>query len=169
MNVTMQDLNQLGFIFKQFDKSLISFDDLELTVKNLKELIETNLSVKGENLYYDFDSISYKNEIKPHYHLIPGSFQVVVWLPKNQSFTGRLFQFGSPDFLQQVKPELGFMCFMKPNDPNFIHGVSPLTSHHSIKTLGFSSLIKRVEGNQDINVNPKAISSKVLNIHNLTN
>ena len=150
MSITMQELNSRGFIFKEYDKNLIDFNNKEQMVNNFKDLIHSFSLVDGESLFYDFDLLSKGEEIKPHYHLIPGSFQIVIWLPQNNEFTGRNFLFGTPSNLQQIKPRLGYLCIMKPNDPNFIHGVSQLTSDHNVETLGFSSLIKEIKGNQDI-------------------
>lgn len=149
MNISLDKLNTEGFIFHKYPLDQIDFNSTEKMVESFSHYISNCLSVKGEILLHDFDTISYDEEIKPHFHIIPGSFQVVIWLPKEE-FKGRYFLFGNQKILKKTIPALGYMCFMKANDPQFIHGVSKLKSHCSISTLGFSSQVMKIDGNQDI-------------------
>ncbi|WP_127714873.1 hypothetical protein [Halobacteriovorax sp. HLS] len=149
MNNILEQLDREGFIFKQYDPSIIDFHDLSSSISRLKSYIEEIISISGESLFYDIDTIEYKQQIKPHYHVIPGTFQVVAWIPED-NFEGRKFIFGTQKSLNTTTPKLGYFCIMKPNDPHFIHGVTSLQSKTSIRSIGFSSLIKKVEGNQDI-------------------
>jgi hypothetical protein len=166
MNVSLQELNKTGFIFHKYDQNLITQFNRDEMVFRFKNYIESLLSIAGENLYHDFDLIQTGQNIAPHYHLIPGSFQVVIWLPKID-FQGRYFIFGNPKCLSRAKPQAGYMCFMKPNDPNFIHGVTKLISPQPIETLGFSSLIKHLDGNKDIFVKSYKINNELCQLHDL--
>jgi len=140
MKVTIENINKYGFVFHKYDSSLIK-DSLEETSPILSNYINNLISVKGETLYFDIDTVVKDQEIKPHYHVILGSFQTVVWFPKSP-FKGRDYLFGTESLLNKVTPEEGYMCFMKPNDPHFIHGVTQLLSSEPIQTLGYSSLVK---------------------------
>ena len=166
MSLSLKNLNEQGFIFQRYDKGLIDFNDIEASVLRLKSVVSTILKVEGESLFYDIDTIGPQMEIKPHYHIIPGSFQVVIWIPEGP-FLGRDFLFGTPKLLRRYHPELGYMCFMKANDPNFIHGVSPLESDRPIRSIGFSSLVKEVRGNQDIFVETSNIANDICDIKTL--
>lgn len=148
MEITIEKLNTEGFLFHQFDKKLLVGTDEEVAA-SLTRYVSMLLSVEGEYLHHDFDYIEQGGEIKPHFHVIPGSFQVVIWLPDTE-FVGRNFLYGKDGILKQYHPEKGMMCFMKPNDPKFIHGVSILESSVTIRTLGISSITKKLEGNCDI-------------------
>lgn len=144
MLINLNNLNKHGFIFHIYNPhDLVSSDDAK-TVKNFKDYINNIINIPNENLYADFDTISPNQGIDLHYHVIPGSFQVVVWLP-DYDFEGRHFLYGSPDEVLEFKPSLGHMCFMKPNDPKFIHGVSTLKSSKPVRSLGLSSLVKPFE------------------------
>jgi hypothetical protein len=148
MEITLEKLNAEGFLFHQFEQSLLSGTDEEVTAKMI-EYVSGLLKVEGEYLEADYDYIQSGEQIKPHFHVIPGSFQVVIWLPQGE-FIGRNFLYGKDGVLKQYHPEKGMMCFMKSNDPRFIHGVSVLESPETIKTLGLSSIIKKLDGNRDI-------------------
>jgi hypothetical protein len=139
MKINLKELNEKGFIFHKFQGNIpnISEDDLaNFFISYIKTVVDVPL---GESLYYDYDVVNYLQEIKPHYHVIPGSFQVVIWLP-DYEFEGRYFLYGYKGELKKYKPSKGMMCFMKPNDPLFLHGVSKLESGKSIKSLGITSL-----------------------------
>lgn len=148
MEITIEKLNAEGFLFHQFEQSLLSGTDEEVAAKMMK-YISSLLKVEGEYLHADYDYIQSGEQIKPHFHVIPGSFQVVIWLP-HVPFIGRNFLYGKDGVLKQYHPEKGMLCFMKPNDPRFIHGVSILESPETIRTLGLSSITKKLEGNCDI-------------------
>jgi hypothetical protein len=137
--ITLERLNKEGFIFHRYDESMLT-DNHEKNLQILKEYIQGLLSVPNENLYTDIDIVEQGMEIKPHYHIIPGSFQVVVWNPEGD-FEGRYYLHGIGEELEKFKPFKGMMCFMKPNDPNFIHGVTPLISETPVLSYGFSSAV----------------------------
>lgn len=166
MSLSLKKLNEQGFIFQHYDQKLIDFNDLEASALRLKPIISQLLSVDGESLFYDIDTIKPQMELKPHYHVIPGSFQVVIWIPE-EPFIGRDFLFGTTKQLQRYHPELGYMCFMKPNDPNFLHGVSRLESNKPIRSIGFSSQVSKVRGNQDIFVETDNIANDLCDIKRL--
>jgi hypothetical protein len=166
MSSLLEQLNLKGFIFIKYDPKIINFNDLHSTAKALMKVINSLISIEGETLHYDIDTIKYNQQIKPHYHIIPGSFQVVAWVP-NDKFTGREFLFGTGELLQKVTPQIGYFCIMKPNDPQFLHGVTKLTSNNDIQSIGFSSLVKKVEGNNDIFSKYKRISKNELDIETL--
>lgn len=166
MSVTIEKINSQGFCFYRYDSSVIDFNDLQASALRVNSIISQLLSIPGESLYYDIDTVKPGMELKPHYHIIPGSFQVVVWIPTG-NFTGRDFLFGTADRLRRFHPELGYMCFMKPNDPKFLHGVTKLQSQSPIKSIGFSSLVSKVEGNQDIYADVKSIDNTLTSISEL--
>lgn len=150
MDVTIENINKHGFVFHKYDTYLVK-DTLKLSSQNLFNYIKDLISVDGERLHYDVDTIHKGQEIRPHFHIIPGSFQVVVWLP-NSPFEGRDYLYGTKNSLKKYHPEKGVMCFMKPNDPNFIHGVSELISDTSVTTVGFSSLSQPFEEGRDYDI-----------------
>lgn len=139
MKISIDDLNLKGFIFKEYPVPE-NFQNLEILTKFLLSYIPNILSIPGENLYYDVDCLKRGDSIKPHFHTIPGSFQVVCWVPEG-NFLGRDFIYGRPDSMRRFRPKLGHMCFMKSNDCDFIHGVTALESDIPQKTLGFSSMV----------------------------
>lgn len=149
--ITLDELNKKGFIFHRYDLPNYTLAEEELAIffKNyIKDIIKIPA---GETLYYDYDTLNFGQEIKPHYHIIPGSFQVVIWLP-DSDFIGRDFLYGYNGNLKKFKPQIGVMCFMKPNDPLFLHGVSKLESLNPVKTLGISSLSKPFNENMNYDI-----------------
>ena len=169
MDNILKTLHEDGFIFLKYPSSFLEYiDDTEFFAIKLSKYISTLLSIEGESLIYDIDTIRLNEEIRPHYHIIPGTFQVVVWLPRYK-FTGRYFIYGKRSALKKVVPELGYMAFMLPNNPNFIHGVTPLQSQDPVQTIGFSSLIRDIPGNRDIFVEDYSLTENVLIMENIAN
>jgi hypothetical protein len=139
--VSLERLAREGFIFHRYDAGRLLSGPEGAWGEALSAYISGLLAVPGETLSFDWDELRQGQEILPHFHVIPGSFQVVVWLP-DAPFDGRDFLFGRPDRVLRVHPERGWMCFMKPNDPALVHGVSRLESARPVRTLGFSSLFQ---------------------------
>lgn len=166
MSHFLNNLNSKGFIFHKYNLSDFDFTDEYKLVHQFIDYIKTIINIKNEELYYDIDIINLNERHLPHYHIIPGSFQVVIWLP-DVEFEGRHFLFGTPNNLNQTKPKLGYMCFLKPNDPNFIHGTTSLLSDVCIKSIGISSLIKDISGNRDIFVESFDVKNELINIESL--
>jgi|GEM_PF-6853917 hypothetical protein len=164
--MTIHLLNKKGFLFYRYDQSFVDHNNLDITAKKISNVINEIMSVKNESLFWDIDTIVAGQELRPHYHIVPGSFQVVAWLPTSP-FCGRDFLFGNNNVLYKVKPKVGYMCFMKTNDPFFIHGVTELLSEGSIKSLGFTSQVKKVEGNQDIYVDERLPVKDIASIDSL--
>lgn len=147
--IKIEDINKNGFVFHKYDyKNILKKND-EDTIKSLSEYISSLIKIPGENLYADVDIINQGDFINLHYHILFGSFQVVVWAPESD-FEGRYYLYGTPNNIKEYKPEKGVMCFMKPNDPNFIHGVSVLLSSEPIKSYGFSSSVAPLPEKNDI-------------------
>lgn len=145
--IRIEDINNYGFVFHEYDHKKILKDNDEDSMKSLSEYISSLIKMPGETLYADVDVINFGESIPLHYHIVFGSFQVVVWDP-TYNFDGRFYLYGTSEDLREYKPRRGMMCFMKPNDPNFIHGVSPLLSYEPVKSYGFtSSLIPLPEKN----------------------
>jgi hypothetical protein len=138
-SISLSLINELGFVFHRYDASMLLGETHKESAENLKKYIKSLFEVEGEELFYDIDTLKKGEEILPHFHVINGSFQTVIWLPTD-SFEGRDFLFGESTNLESYHPEKGMMCFMKPNDPRFFHGVSRLESESAVQTIGFSSL-----------------------------
>jgi hypothetical protein len=136
--IRLEDINKYGFIFHEYDHAEILKETDQESMDSLSVYISSLITLPNEILYADIDIINYGESIPLHYHIIPGSFQVVVWAPYGP-YSGRYYLYGTKDDLRQIQPARGLMCFMKPNDPNFIHGVSPLYSTVPVKSYGFSS------------------------------
>lgn len=143
-NNLLRRINKEGFVFAEYDPSLIEhLQNPEDIAFILKEWVKEQLPLEGETLYVDWEALDKGEEIKLHYHIIPGSFQAVTWVPREE-FEGREFIYGSPEMLKEVKPRIGLICFFKPNDPEFIHGVKPLLSNSRVESYGFTSSIKDI-------------------------
>ncbi|MBT7610699.1 MAG: hypothetical protein HN576_13145 [Bacteriovoracaceae bacterium] len=138
-SVSLLLINELGFVFHRYDAASLLGKGHEESARKLKDYIESMISIENEELFYDVDTIEKGEEILPHFHVINGSFQVVIWLPDDE-FLGRDFLYGESKALENYHPEKGMMCFMKPNDPCFFHGVTRLESEMAVETIGFSSL-----------------------------
>jgi hypothetical protein len=149
MKITLDNINKFGFVFHVYDHKNILKDSDEETIFSLETYIDSLIKVPGQKLYSDIDIVEPGGSIDLHFHTIPGSFQVVVWRPE-ESFLGREYVYGTPKLLQYAKPFKGLMCFMKPNDPNFVHGVTKLLSDKPIKSYGFSSSICELPEKNDI-------------------
>lgn len=162
----LNELNEKGFIFQSYPTENIDFSNRSGLIQYFSDFISKKMDIPNESMAHDFDQLKKDEEHLPHFHVIPGSFQVVIWLPE-ESFEGRYFLFGTSKKLMKVKPKLGYMCFMKPNDPSFIHGASKLLSDNPIESLAFSSLVKHIPGNRDIFVTDYQLSNEVLNIEDL--
>lgn len=149
MEITLDNINKYGFVFHLYDHENILKSNDEDSLLSLELYINSLINIPGERLYSDIDIINPGDSIGLHFHVIPGSFQVVVWRP-DYDFKGREYIYGTPDKLISIKPFTGLMCFMKSNDPNFIHGVSKLLSDKPIKSYGFSSSICELPEKNDI-------------------
>jgi len=149
VEVTLDNIKKFGFIFHVYDHKKILKDTDEESIASLEDYINSIIKVPGEKLYPDIDIIEPGGSIDLHFHTIPGSFQVVVWRPE-YDFKGREYIYGSPNNLMYAKPFKGLMCFMKPNDANFIHGVTKLTSDKPVKSYGFSSSAFELPEKNDI-------------------
>lgn len=149
MEITLKNINKFGFVFHSYDFNKILKETDEETMESLSQYISNLIKIPKENLYGDIDIINKGESIKLHYHILFGSFQVVVWVP-DYKFKGRYFLHGSINNIKKYKPEKGVMCFMKPNDPNFIHGVSELLSDYPVKSYGFSSSVIPLPEKNDI-------------------
>ena len=136
--ITLEDINKYGFVFHEYNHAEILKETDQESMDSLSAYISSLISLPNEILYSDIDVINYGESIPLHYHIIPGSFQVVVWAPDGP-YTGRYYLYGTQHDLREMQPRRGLMCFMKPNDPDFIHGVSPLYSTTPVKSYGFSS------------------------------
>ena len=140
-NQLLNRINKEGFVFAEYDPSLIQYlQSHEDRILILKEWIKEAIDIEGETLYADWEALDKDQSIKLHYHIIPGSFQAVTWVPEN-NFEGREFLYGIKDEILKVKPRLGLICFFKPNDENYIHGVAPLLSDTKIYSYGFTSSV----------------------------
>lgn len=150
MKDLLNQINKEGFVFIEYDKNLIDLKSNEDKSLILKEIIKQKINLENETLYVDWDFLKQGEDIKLHYHIIPGSFQAVTWFPE-ESFEGREFIYGTRDNLKKIKPRAGLICFFKPNDPNFIHGVSPLLTNSIVYSFGFTSSTKDIsQTNNDI-------------------
>lgn len=149
MEITLENINKFGFLFHIYDHKKILKNTDEETFISLENYINSLITIPGEKLYGDIDIIYPDTGIDLHFHVIPGSFQVVVWAP-DCDFKGRQYVYGNPKCLQYVKPFRGLMCFMKPNDSNFIHGVTKLLSEKPVKSYGFTSSTCQLPERNDI-------------------
>lgn len=149
----LKKINEEGFVFVEYDSSLVfNLKTNEDKAEALKKIIKNKLSILGENIYVDWEYLNQNEEIKLHYHIVPGSFQAVTWFPE-EDFSGREFIYGTKDNLKKIKPKIGLICFFKPNDPGFVHGVSKLESNSKVCSFGFtSSTIDISKTNNDIYV-----------------
>lgn len=133
----LEELNEKGFLFREYSPRLLMNGNI---YDNFKMIIKYFIDI-NEPLHIDEQVLKVGEGIGMHYHIIPGSFQAVTWIPEGE-FEGREFIYGTKDNLKSIKPKLGLMCFMKPNDPNFIHGVSRLKTDTVIRSIGASSSFK---------------------------
>lgn len=144
VNNLLKRINEEGFVFAEYDPSLIEHLDNDVRRSYaLRYIIEDYLEVKGENIYCDWEVLKKGEEIPLHYHIIPGSFQAVTWIPEGE-FEGREFLYGTLDDIKKIKPRLGLICFFKPNDPKFVHGVAPLLTDTTVYSYGFTSSTKDI-------------------------
>jgi hypothetical protein len=140
----LEKINKEGFVFIEYDSLVLKETSLdEGKAKVLKKIIQENLFIPGENVYVDWEYLKKDEEIKLHYHVIPGSFQAVTWIPE-EDFVGREFLYGTKDNLKTIKPRIGLICFFKPNDSKFIHGVLPLLTDSKVCSFGFTSSIRDI-------------------------
>jgi hypothetical protein len=146
--IKLEDINKFGFVFHEYDHAKILKDTDEESIESLTHYIDSLINVPNEKLYSDIDIINPGESIKLHFHTIPGSFQVVVWRPDGE-FEGREYIYGDPKLLKEIKPFKGLMCFMKSNDPNFVHGVKPLLSNAPVRSYGFTSSAFELNDNND--------------------
>lgn len=152
MEITIENINKYGFVFHEYNHEKILKDNDEDSLDSLEEYIQSLIKIPNENLYGDIDIVEPGGYIDLHYHIVPGSFQVVIWAPESD-FEGRYYLYGTSEEVKQIKPRKGLMCFMKPNDPHFIHGVSKLLSDTPIKSYGFSSSVFPLPEVNDIYIN----------------
>ena len=139
-NINIDDINNYGFVFHNYDSSIIVHGDDEHNIEVLESYVSSLIQIPNQRLVSDIDIINKGEEIKLHLHVTTGSFQVVVWVP-DYEYEGRYFMYGTPNKIEKVQPKLGMMCFMKTNDSNFVHGVSKLLSDQPVKSYGISSIV----------------------------
>ncbi len=137
--IWIEDINKYGFVFHKYDHTFLKETDVENIVL-LEKYVSSLISIPNEKLITDVDIINEGEGIDLHLHIVPGSFQVVVWVP-DYKYEGREFLYGNPKDLKRFQPEIGMMCFMKPNDVEFVHGVSILKSKRPVKTYGITSSV----------------------------
>lgn len=136
----LKDINDNGFHLNQFHEfneiksemltSKIPSEKLSISVKQLLQTFGFEprpLHLVYEDLYFNEGHIM-------HTHLTPCDFQVLIWACKKK-YEGREFIYGTKSNLQKHQPEFGDICFMKTNDLDFIHGVEPLKSKVTVRTL----------------------------------
>ncbi len=138
--ILIEEIDKEGFVFHKYNyKSVLKGNDEE-SIESLKEYISSLIKIPNERLIGDVDVILKGSGLDNRFHIVPGSFQVVVWVP-DYKYEGREFLYGSPENLNKFQPEIGMMCFMKPNDPSFVHGVSILLSDRPVKSYGITSSV----------------------------
>lgn len=118
-----------------FKEYLLSCSRPDQRIRNyVNELLsQFNITIKNIHLVFeDIDQIGQEHEL--HTHLVPCDFQVLIWA-ESSNYDGRYFRYGTREKLSELRPSFGDICFMKTNDLNFIHGVSPLKSNSFIRTL----------------------------------
>jgi hypothetical protein len=148
-DISLDRLNDEGFLFFEYDPA--PFLDVKQEIVRLqkfKDWLWVN-SPRGSHVYGDMDIMKKGEELKLHYHVVPGPWQVVLWLPVT-NFEGREFLYGSPGRINKIKPRAGLACMMKPNDPKFVHGVAPLLDDGVVKSYGFTCAIGKFD---DSNIN----------------
>jgi hypothetical protein len=150
--ITIENINKYGFVFHAFNPDEIFKETDEETIEALEDYVSSLIQMPNEHLVTDIDILKYGDDIPLHYHIIPGSFQVVVWAP-TAPYKGRQYVYGTMDYLRFMQPGRGLMCFMKPNDPEFIHGVTMLQSTEPVKTYGITSTCIDLPDINDIYVN----------------
>lgn len=138
--ILIEDIREHGFIFHKYDHRKILKDTDEESIASLENYVRGLIQMPKERLITDIDIIKKGEGIGIHLHVIPGSFQVVIWVPEYE-YEGREFIYGNPKDLKRFQPSIGMMCFMKPNDVNFVHGVSVLKSDRPVKTYGITSSV----------------------------
>lgn len=136
----LKHINQNGFYFNQFkpdEKFLAELFNGETPspyVHEKTKKILTHFGLPVDQLQLVYEDINLGEYHEMHTHLIPADLQVIIWGIKGH-YTGRDFKYGTKDHLKSFYPKFGDICFMKTNDLNFIHGVSPLKSGHKVRTL----------------------------------
>ena len=140
MSLTLE-LNNQGFIFQRFEpqaqmRSYIL--GLENPTEELEAYIKTifdSLQIPYEDFDVAFEDATYNAGLSLHTHLIPASFQVIIWVPEHSEYAGRGFIYGSKEKTATFYPQFGDLCLMKTNDLNFFHGIEPLKSNTKFRTI----------------------------------
>lgn len=140
MSLSLQ-LSNSGFIFQRFEPEA-QMRSYILGLDKPTEELETYIQSIFDSLqipYQDFD-ISFEDTypntgLSLHTHLIPASFQILIWVPESAEYQGRGFIYGSKEKTATFYPQFGDLCIMKTNDLNFFHGVEPLQSNIKFRTI----------------------------------
>jgi hypothetical protein len=140
MSLKLQ-LSNSGFVFQRFEP-LAHMRSYILELDKPTEELETYIKTIFDSLqipYQDFDT-SFEDThlhtgLNLHTHLIPASFQVLMWVPESSDYLGRGFIYGSQEKTATFYPQFGDLCLMKTNDLNFFHGVEPLKSNIKFRTI----------------------------------
>lgn len=134
------ELKSQGFLFQQFEP-LAHMRSYILGLEHPTEELEEYIKSIFDSLkipYQDFD-ISFEDAtntgLSLHTHLIPASFQVLIWVPEHSEYFGRGFIYGTEGKTATFYPKFGDLCLMKTNDLSFYHGVEPLRSNIKFRTI----------------------------------
>jgi hypothetical protein len=136
----MDIVKKEGFQFAEYSpeegllEHILSIQTPDQRVKDFFKEVVSSFDLDSEKLHFVFEDLKLAEGHCLHTHLIPADLQMIVWFPKSE-FEGREFQFGTKDNLKKHTPKLGELCFMKTNDLDFIHGVTPLETDTIVRTL----------------------------------
>lgn len=106
----------------------------------IEDLGIARLGIAREDyLHFDLERIDIGNYHDMHSHGLPAKWQCCIWIPTNDFYVGRQFIYGiRGEKLKEIKPQFGDMVFFKPNDPIFIHGVTPLRTTQPVFSIGIT-------------------------------
>lgn len=138
-----KEINQYGFLFNDIEipeyikDEVLSSSEVTDTVMFffLDELRKRDPEITKLHCVYEDLRLGMFHEM--HTHLTPSRYQVLAWFPEAK-YHGREFIYGKKDNLRGFFPTSNILCFMKTNDIEYVHGVSPLESDILVRTLVMS-------------------------------
>lgn len=135
-----KEINKKGFIFSrvkmtsEIQELILNSKEPTLEIKNIFLNFIKELDPTVKDIHCVYEDIKQGMFHEMHTHLTPSRYQAVFWFPKGD-YVGREFLFGTKNKIESFKPTSKDVCFMKTNDLNFIHGVSPLQNNTLVRTL----------------------------------
>jgi hypothetical protein len=137
--------------------------DKDLDIK-IKDLILSQLSVddqiKNDIQSFQFGIDKYTKGDGLPLHTDKGRinpYEVLLYIPKDNTFVGRDLHIVSPDYNLKVRPIPGLLCFINAFAENTYHGVTELTSDSELYVIIGGIGINSREWRDSINLKEKKL------------